>query len=98
MKKGTHTIPHLRPMTAADYSHIVQLAAKNSEGLDARCARYRRRLKVCRGVATACRRALGRVGTTLTSPPPPQYTESMEWGNTTPSQASSTVELMICKL
>ena len=39
MKKGTHTIPHLRPMTAADYSHIVQLAAKNSEGLDARCAR-----------------------------------------------------------
>jgi hypothetical protein len=52
MKKGTHTIPHLRPMTAADYSHIVQLAAKNSEGLDARCARYRRRRNAFVGVAT----------------------------------------------
>lgn len=52
----THTTPRqpLRPLTDADRAMILALAAKHSVGLEERCARYRRHIKLFRTAVAVC--------------------------------------------
>ena len=44
----------LQPLTNADLAYIRALAAEHSEGLEERCAQYRRRASIRRAGVAAC--------------------------------------------
>ena len=54
MKQHRPTPTPLQPLTPADLAYIRDLATAHSEGLEARCAKYRRRADIRRTVVAAC--------------------------------------------
>lgn len=98
MKTRQTTPFKLQPLTSADLAFIRALAAEHSVGLEQRCARYRRRASICRTAMAVCFLALFAFGADTAFATPPAYTEKAVFGDITPAQASSIVNLMLSQI
>lgn len=90
--------PKLQSLTPADLTYIRALAAEHSAGLEQRCARYRRRANYRRVSVAACLFALFAFGADTAYAQPPLYTEKAIFGDTTASQASNTINVMLSQI
>lgn len=90
--------PKLQSLTPADLTYIRALAAEHSAGLEQRCARYRRRANYRRVSVAACLFALFAFGADTAYAQPPLYTEKAIVGDTTASQASNTINVMLSQI
>lgn len=90
--------PKLQSLTPADLTYIRALAAEHSVGLERRCARYRRRANYRRVSVAACLFALFAFGADAAYAQPPLYTEKAIVGDTTASQASNTINVMLSQI
>lgn len=88
----------LQSLTPADLTYIRALAAEHSVGLERRCARYRRRANYRRVSVAACLFALFAFGADTAYAQPPLYTEKAIFGDTTASQASNTINVMLSQI
>ena len=90
--------PRLQSLTPADLAYIRALAAEHSVGLERRCARYRRRASLRRTAVAACLLALFALGADTAYANPPIYTEKAIFGDTTATQASDTINVMLSQI
>lgn len=98
MKTPPSLPPRLQSLTPADLAYIRALAAEHSVGLERRCARYRRRASLHRTAVAACLLALFALGADTAYAQPPLYTEKAIVGDTTASQASDTIPVMLSQI
>lgn len=90
--------PRLQSLTPADLAYIRALAAEHSAGLEQRCARYRRRANYRRVSVAACLFAIFAFGADTAYAQPPLYTEKAIFGDTTATQASDTINVMLSQI
>lgn len=98
MKTPPSLPPRLQSLTPADLAYIRALAAEHSAGLEHRCARYRRRASLRRTAVAACLLALFALGADTAYAQPPLYTEKAIVGDTTATQASDTINVMLSQI
>lgn len=98
MKTPPSLPPRLQPLTPTDLAYIRALAAEHSVGLERRCARYRRRANFRRVSVAACLFALFAFGADIAYAQPPLYTENAIVGDTTATQASDTINVMLSQI
>lgn len=98
MKTPPSLPPRLQSLTPADLTYIRALAAEHSAGLEQRCARYRHRASIRRTAVAACLLALFALGADTAYAQPPLYTEKAIVGDTTASQASDTINVMLSQI
>lgn len=98
MKTPPSLPPRLPSLTPADLAYIRALAAEHSAGLEQRCARYRRRANYRRVSVAACLFAIFAFGADTAYAQPPLYTEKAIFGDTTATQASDTINVMLSQI
>lgn len=90
--------PKLQPVSPEALLHIAALVERDNIGLPQRCARYRRRANYRRVSVAACLFALFAFGADTAYAQPPLYTEKAIVGDTTASQASDTINVMLSQI
>lgn len=90
--------PKLQPVSPEALLHIAALVERDNIGLPQRCAHYRRRASIRRTAVAACLLALFALGTDTAYAQPPLYTEKAIVGDTTASQASDTINVMLSQI
>lgn len=88
----------LQPVSPEALLHIAALVERDNIGLPQRCARYRRRANYRRVSVAACLFALFAFGADTAYAQPPLYTEKAIVGDTTASQASDTINVMLSQI
>ncbi|MBO4308128.1 MAG: hypothetical protein J5848_07460 [Bacteroidales bacterium] len=91
-------LPKLQPISPEALVHIAALVERDNIGLSQRCARYRRRASIRRTAVAACFLALFALGADIAYANPPLYTEKAIVGNTTATQASDTINVMLSQI
>lgn len=90
--------PKLQPVSPEALLHIAALVERDNIGLPQRCAHYRRRASIRRTAVAACLLALFALGADTAYAQPPLYTEKAIVGDTTASQASDTINVMLSQI
>ena len=90
--------PKLHPISPEALVHIAALVERDNIGLSQRCAHYRRRANYRRVSVAACLFALFALGADTAYAQPPLYTEKAIFGDTTASQASDTINVMLSQI
>ena len=90
--------PKLQPVSPEALLHIAALVERDNIGLPQRCARYRRRASLRRTAVAACLLALFALGADTAYANQPLYTEKSIFGDTTASQASDTINVMLSQI
>lgn len=90
--------PKLQPVSPEALLHIAALVERDNIGLPQRCARYRRRANYRRVSVAACLFALFAFGADTAYAQPPLYTEKAIFGDTTATQASDTINVMLSQI
>lgn len=90
--------PKLQSVSPEALLHIAALVERDNIGLPQRCARYRRRANYRRVSVAACLFALFAFGADTAYAQPPLYTEKAIFGDTTASQASDTINVMLSQI
>lgn len=88
----------LQPVSPEALLHIAALVERDNIGLPQRCARYRRRASLRRTAVAACLLAIFALGADTAYAQPPLYTEKAIVGDTTASQASDTINVMLSQI
>ena len=90
--------PKLQPVSPEALLHIAALVERDNIGLPQRCARYRRRANYRRVSVAAFLFAFFAFGADTAYAQPPLYTEKAIFGDTTASQASDTINVMLSQI
>ena len=84
-----------QPVTPEALVHIAALVERDSQGLEERCARYRRRSDIRRTSVAACLFALMAFVADTAYANPPLYTENATSGTIDSTQASEMVNYIL---
>lgn len=90
--------PRLQPLTPSDREYVLSLAAEHSQGMEQRCARYRRRAKTRRVAVAACLVVVFAFGADSAYGHPPLYTEINSSGSVDSEQICYTIETILNQL
>lgn len=85
----------LNPLTPSALAHITALARQDDEGLAQRCARYRRRVDICRVVLAICIFVVAGIKTDAIFAQTSEYTEKTVSKNMSTAQAVNDVYYML---